>query len=122
MSQAPSSTRTTGCAPGVTNSTSGYDEIEDHDPADLPTLEYFDLLKTTETTPSGRPKDNFHFTLPTDEWREQSQSGVSAGYGANFAIIAGSPPRQVVVLNTEARYARNSGRARARRRSHQRRR
>ncbi|MBD3649536.1 MAG: peptidase [Pseudomonadales bacterium] len=78
-----------------------YDEIVDRNPADYETPEYFDLMKTPETTPSGNPKDQFHFTYPTDVWRELSQSGISAGYGATWAIIARSPPRRVVVAYTE---------------------
>jgi len=78
-----------------------YDEILDVDPENLPTDEYFDLMKTFQTTPSGAPKDKFHFTIPTDEWIQRSQSGVSGGYGANFAILAVSPPRQVIVAYTQ---------------------
>jgi carboxyl-terminal processing protease len=58
-------------------------------------------LKTTQTTVSGNPKDKFHFTYATSVWEELSQSGVSPGYGANFVILAGTPPRNVVVSYTE---------------------
>ncbi len=78
-----------------------YDEITDVDPESLPTDEYFEQMRTFETTPSGAPKDKFHFTIPTDEWILRSQGGVSGGYGATFAILASSPPRQVVVAYTE---------------------
>ncbi|MBN1377725.1 MAG: peptidase [Gammaproteobacteria bacterium] len=78
-----------------------YDEIVDRNPASYATLEYFDLLKTDAITPSGNPKDKFHFTYDTDEWIALSQSGVSAGYGAQWVIIAGAPPRQVLVAYTE---------------------
>jgi carboxyl-terminal processing protease len=78
-----------------------YDEIVDRDPALYGTLEYFDLLKTTALTPSGRPKDNFHFNMPTSEWQARSQSGVSAGYGAEWAVLAGRPPRDIRVAFTD---------------------
>jgi C-terminal processing protease CtpA/Prc len=78
-----------------------YDEIVDEDPAPFSTPDYFDRLKTTAMTASGQPKDRFHFTFPTDEWEELSQSGVSAGYGAQWVIIAGAPPREVLVAYTE---------------------
>jgi hypothetical protein len=78
-----------------------YSEIVDRDPAQHPTPEYFDLLKTTAATPSGRPKDRFHFTFPTAEWLSLSQSGVEAGYGALWAIVANTPPRRIVVAYTE---------------------
>jgi len=74
-----------------------YDEIPDRDPglfADP--LLYFEGLVTT--VPG---KDNFHFTVDTNDWIAQSQSGVSAGYGALFAILQGAPPRQVVVAFTD---------------------
>ncbi|MBL6689560.1 MAG: peptidase [Pseudomonadales bacterium] len=78
-----------------------YDEITDVDPASLSTPEYFDRMQTFETTPSGAPKDKFHFTIPTDEWQAQSSSGISGGYGATFAVLRGTPPREVVVAYTE---------------------
>ena len=79
-----------------------YDEIVDQDPGlfDDPLL-YFDELKTTAVTASGTPKDKFHFTFPSDEWFQLSQSGVSAGYGATWSIIAANPPRQILVAYTE---------------------
>jgi len=78
-----------------------YDEITDRNPASFTTPEYFDLLKSFETTPSGNSKDRFHFSMDTAEWQALAQSGVSAGYGATFALISSSPPRHVVVAYTE---------------------
>jgi carboxyl-terminal processing protease len=78
-----------------------YREIVDRDPALYSTPDYFNLLKTTALTPSGRPKDNFHFSLPTSDWQARSQSGVAAGYGAEWAVLAGRPPRDIRVAYTE---------------------
>jgi hypothetical protein len=78
-----------------------YDEVVDRDPALSTTPAYFAQLKTTATTPSGKPKDKFHFTYATSAWLALSQSGVSAGYGAEWALIARSPPRRIVVAFTE---------------------
>jgi carboxyl-terminal processing protease len=78
-----------------------YDEVQDADPALYATLDYFDLLKTFATTPSGSPKDKFHFTYPTADWEALSQSGVTAGYGAEWVILADTPPRELVVAYTE---------------------
>ena len=78
-----------------------YDEVVDRDPALYTTRAYFDLLKTTATTPSGNPKDKFHFTYDTSAWFAFSQSGVSAGYGAEWEVIAAFPPRRIVVAYTE---------------------
>ncbi len=79
-----------------------YDEITDEDPALFATPDYFDRLKTTATTASGQLKDKFHFTIPSDEWFQLSQSGVSAGYGAEWVFLSGSLPGEVVVAYTEA--------------------
>ena len=78
-----------------------YDEIVDVDPVLHPTPRYFDLMRTFATTPSGADRDRFHFTYPTDVWERLSQSGVSAGYGAAFAILARRPPRDVRVAYIE---------------------
>ena len=79
-----------------------YNEIVDQDPGLFnDPFVYFDELQTTAITPSGQPKDKFHFTFDTNEWIQLSQSGASAGYGAQFAIISSSPPRQILIAYTE---------------------
>jgi len=74
-----------------------YSEVTYPDATAFQTPAYFDLLKTNATTSNGRPKDRFHFTYGTPEWLALSQGGVSAGYGADFEILAPSPPRRIVV-------------------------
>ena len=78
-----------------------YGEVPDLNPASYSTPAYFNVLKTTAATPSGNPKDRFHFTYPTAEWEALSQSGVEPGYGAQFLVIASKPPRRVRVAYTE---------------------
>lgn len=79
-----------------------YDEITDRDPSlTADPLVYFDFLVTTAITPSGQPKDKFHFTFDSEEWFQLSQSGVTAGYGAQWAILSPTPPREIVVAYTE---------------------
>lgn len=79
-----------------------YDEIVDRDPAGfMQPLPYFDVLRTEATTPSGADKDKFHFTFSTEEWLQLSQSGVSAGYGAQWIILSQDVPRDLVVAFTE---------------------
>jgi hypothetical protein len=78
-----------------------YNEIVDQDPAPHSVSAYFDLLKTTARTVSGAPKDQFHFTYDTDEWRALSQSGVVAGYGVEWVILAPAPPRNAVAAYVE---------------------
>ena len=63
-----------------------YDEVTDTDPACCSTPEYFELMKTSEKTTSGKPKDQFSFSLNTKEF-EDSQKGVVLEYGFNVDII-----------------------------------
>ena len=78
-----------------------YDEIVDQDPANFETPAYFDLMRTTALTPSGTPRDQFHFTFDTDEYLALTQAGVTVGYGMELALISLSPPREIVVAFTE---------------------
>ena len=78
-----------------------YGEVLDTNPAGVPTLAYFDTLVTPASTPSGQPKDRFHFTFPTADWIALSQSGVQAGYGATWVVLSTLPPRRAVVAYTE---------------------
>ena len=76
------SRRTTSCARGRTSCTSGIARCRTSTRPRARRPSTFGLLKTAATTPSGNPKDQFHFTYPTTEWVALSQSGVTAGYGA----------------------------------------
>jgi carboxyl-terminal processing protease len=78
-----------------------YREVPDLDPRNYETLDYFDLLKTTATTPSGAPKDRFHFTYDSYEWYQLSQAGVVFGYGAQWMVLNGTPPRRILVAYTD---------------------
>ena len=78
-----------------------YDEVEDNDPENYSVLRYFDQLKTTELTPSGTPKDNFHFSQNTAEYNELSQSGISSGYGFDWEFGSTTVPRVLTVRFTE---------------------
>ena len=78
-----------------------YSEVNDADPSQYATADYFDLLKTNAVTPSGQPKDKFHFTYTTSDWEALSQSGTEAGYGAEFAVLTPRPPRNIVVAFTD---------------------
>ena len=79
-----------------------FGEVTDTNPNNVPdVLDYFDTLKTMQTTPSGAAKDRFHFTFDTDEWIALSQSGQSFGYGAELLLLASTPPRQAIVAFVE---------------------
>ncbi len=80
-----------------------YDEIVDRDPGLYnDPLEYFDLLRTTALSPTGEPKDKFHFTQESQAYCQVAQGGVSAGYGAAWAILEASPPnREITIAYTE---------------------
>ena len=89
-----------------------YDEIVDQDPGQFnDPLAYFDQLRTFATTSSGQPKDKFHFTMPTDEFFQASQGGVSAGYGATWTVIESLPPREVAYRVHGTEFACNQPRA-----------
>ena len=86
-----------------------YDEVTDVDPAGInpntgaeyTRLEYFDILRTFATTPSGKQRDEFHFTQDTAERFQRVSTGSSAGYGAQYAFLASAPPRDLRVAFTE---------------------
>ncbi|MDY6945619.1 MAG: S41 family peptidase [Pseudomonadota bacterium] len=78
-----------------------FSEVPDRSPSGFSTDDYFELLKTPASTASGRDKDQFHFTYPTDVWEDLSESGIEIGYGAQWIILSGQPPRQVVVAFVE---------------------
>ena len=80
-----------------------YDEI----PSGLRALTYstpqafFDVLRTTAVTPSGKPRDRFHFTYDTAVWQALSRSGIEAGYGFELAIVKSQVPRELRIAYTE---------------------
>jgi hypothetical protein len=78
-----------------------YSEVPDLNPASYATPDYFDRLKTSGTTPSGRAKDRFHFTYKTTDWIALSQSGQEVAYGVQFALVATTPPRRAVIAYVE---------------------
>jgi hypothetical protein len=79
-----------------------YREVPIVDPAAYATpQEYFAVLKTPATTPSGRDKDRFHFFAPTEAVQAQLESGVEVGYGIRWDVVASTPPREVRVAYVE---------------------
>ncbi|MGB0905940.1 MAG: S41 family peptidase [Maricaulaceae bacterium] len=79
-----------------------YNEITDLDPAAYSDrLEYFETLKTSATTSSGTPVDQFHFTIPTEEYQQRVSSGAEIGYGFRTIILASSVPRDIRISYTD---------------------
>ncbi len=76
-----------------------YQEVIDKDPNNFGLEEYFQQLKTTEITDSGADKDQFHFTQATSEVEEQTQLGVTFGYGISYHRESNIPPRNWKVTN-----------------------
>src|SRR3984885_15390706 len=76
-----------------------FDQVPDLNPALYATPDYFQLLKTSATTPSGAPEDKpqFHFTYPTSTWESLETQGVEAGYGVYLDLQSATPPRNLVV-------------------------
>jgi len=62
---------------------------------------YFEDLKSTQLTDSGARRDQFSFTLPTAQWKAQSESGVEGGYGIEWSLGARKPPRRIRVASVE---------------------
>jgi C-terminal processing protease CtpA/Prc len=56
-------------------------------------LDYFAVLKTPALSPSGQPKDRYHFTYTTAEWDAMQTRGISLGYGVTWSrsTNAGAP-------------------------------
>lgn len=79
------------------------DEVADRNPADFSDrIAYFNVLKTFATTPSGRDKDEFHFTQATDEFLAERNSAPSATYGARYIAFRTTPPRDFRIAFSEA--------------------
>ncbi|MCU6432424.1 peptidase S41 [Undibacterium sp. Jales W-56] len=65
-------------------------------------IDYFNVLKTTAITPSGTPKDQFHFTYPTADWNAILQAGVEFGYGIHWSRSTRNvTPRNWIVTTLE---------------------
>lgn len=78
-----------------------FDEVPDNNPNNFTTAAYFAQLKTDALTASGKPKDNFHFSQPTDEYNERTQSGTSSEYGLAWEFVSNRSPRELIVRYTE---------------------
>lgn len=75
-----------------------YDEVPDLDPNSIADrVDYFDALKTDQTTASGALVDQFHFSQDTAEYEARQSGEASAGFGARFAVLNGAPPRDIRV-------------------------
>lgn len=77
-------------------------EVTDRNPANyINRLDYFAILRTFATTPSGKEKDDFHFSEPTEEYLAARIAAPTATYGANFVAFSTSPPRDFRIRYTE---------------------
>ncbi|PQA89328.1 S41 family peptidase [Hyphococcus luteus] len=78
------------------------DEVADRDPANYnDPVQYFAQLKTTAQTASGKDKDQFHFSQPTEDFLRERNAAPFASYGAVFFAFSVAPPRDVRVSYTE---------------------
>ena len=77
-------------------------EVADRNPATFSNrLTFFDALRTTAKTSSGKDKDNFHFSQPTAEFLAQRNLAPTASYGEQLIAISRTVPRDFRVLFTE---------------------
>jgi C-terminal processing protease CtpA/Prc len=79
-----------------------YNELPDIDPSSIQDAkEYFNQIKTSATTNSGEPKDQFHYTQNTEEYIQYAQSGVTSGYGFNYILTQSTPPRKAKIIYSQ---------------------
>ena len=78
-----------------------YSEIEDNDPNNFNISGYFGQLITNQTTDSGAQKDNFHGSKNTADYKKETQSGITSGYGISWQLGELAPPRNLTVRFTE---------------------
>lgn len=77
-------------------------EVIDQNPSNFGSrLDYFDVLRTTALTPSGKEKDDFHFSQPTEDFLEQRNSAATPSYGARIIAFSTSVPRDYRIQYTE---------------------
>lgn len=80
-----------------------YDEVTDVNPASVADkIAYFGRLKTMAQTPSGKDKDEFSYSEPTED-EIRSSAGTSYGYGMSIGNLRASEeaPNNIRVLFTE---------------------
>lgn len=71
-----------------------YSEIADIDPTPYSVESYFDRLKTTARTESGTRKDKYHFSRNTAEYKQETRSGASYGFGFNWYVVSSAGPNR----------------------------
>jgi hypothetical protein len=77
-------------------------EVTDRNPADFASrTDYFAVLRTSARTPSGKEKDDFHFSEPTSDFIARRNAAPSATYGASLIVLSSTPPRDFRVRYTE---------------------
>lgn len=62
---------------------------------------YFNSQRSLLLAPSGKPKDQFHFTYTTSDYHAQASSGRGVGFGFQVELQASRPPRNAMVSYTE---------------------
>ena len=78
------------------------DEVTDLDPGQYSDrVQYFNLLRTTEVTPSGEDKDDFHFSESTEDFLERRNAAPSAAYGFSLVAFSTSVPRDYRIRYTD---------------------
>ncbi|MBA4225054.1 MAG: peptidase [Hyphomonas sp.] len=77
-------------------------EVIDRNPANYSNRrDYFAVLRTFATTPSGKEKDDFHFSEPTEEYLAARNAAPTATYGASYIAFSTTPPRDFRIRYTE---------------------
>jgi hypothetical protein len=78
------------------------DEVLDRNPDTIAAvLDYFAVLRTTARTPSGRQKDEFHFSQPTAQYLADRNAAPRSTYGASYLAARTTVPRDFRIRYTE---------------------
>ena len=64
-------------------------------------IAYFNVLKTPAITPSGKAKDEYHFTYPSAEWDAMQNEGIDLGYGITWTRTSTTAPRTWLITAVE---------------------
>ena len=114
-SAARRSTRTTGCARGATISISGTTRSPTAIPGCTRRRTTSNLLKTPAITASGAPRTASTSRIARPSGSRCSQSGIEAGYGAEWSVVANAAAAAHRRRLYGAEFAGDGGEPRARR-------
>lgn len=64
-------------------------------------VDYFNVMKSIEVTPSAKAKDQFHFSQPSEQWDALQTGGIVYGYGVTWGRGPNVLPRSWTAVVVE---------------------